>query len=233
MNSTNKTILIIVIVLIILCCLCSAVTTGGAAIFFALHKDATSSINTISPSPEIEVSPVPADEMTATPAEQPTEVPALAPEATHVPEGITPAGLNVSRADMIQFLNSGDAFNFKDPITTAGFEAVMGYHKTLCLKGDCAAVTLLGPADNLVAVSAAVPTDPNNQAQTLTSVSLLMTLASHFTNGDVNYPTQMFQDIMDAQTNQKALNKKATVNGYKFSESYDPKTHIAAVGISK
>jgi hypothetical protein len=235
MNSTQKTILIVVIILIAFCCLCSLATAGGAAIYFAWPKGPNNAVNTVSPPTDFEQSPLPTDEIaTPFPEEDSTETPdaALEPTQESQPDS-TQSGMDTSREEMVQFLNVGDAFRFEKPVDMAGFETVMGYHKTLCLKGDCAAVTLLGPAENLVAVSAAVPTDPTSKAQTLTSITLLMTLASHFTGGDANFPTQILNDVLDAQAKQKTMNKKTTVNDFTFTESYDSKTHIAGLVIAK
>ena len=242
MKSNNRTLLIVVIVLVVFCCLCSLAAAGGAGIYYYAASQAGKTMDNAIPPIMDGASPIPTEDVsvptsessTLSPAEPTeTEVP-IAPDATGVPQsGNTKTGLGVSRQQMVAFLNSGDAFTFDKPVTTSGFESVTGYHKTLCLKGDCAAVTLLGPADNLLAVSVAVPTDPTDSAQTLTCMALLMDMTSHFSGGDDSFSTRMLQDVLNAQKNQSALKKSATVNGFKYTETYAPKSHIAAVAVSK
>jgi len=234
MNSRNKTILMIVIVLIVLCCVCSLVTAGAAGIFYSMHQQAAGTTDTSIPPYFEPLSLQPTDAATEPPSVEDTEVPEVTPESTQAPKagGEHPA-MGVSRDEMIQFLNVGDAFNFKDPVDSSGYEVVQGFHKTLCLKGDCAAVTLLGPSENLLAVSAAVPTDPNNKAQTLSTVTLLMTVAAHFAGSDSVLPAQILKDVLDAQAQQSTLNKSTDANGYTFTESYNTQSHVAGLAIAK
>ena len=135
---------------------------------------------------------------------------------------------------MITFLNADGAFNFDKPtVNKDGDEEVMGHHKTLCLGGGCASVILLGPADNLLVVSAAAATDPADKTQTSRAVALLVTIVSHFTAADTSFSSRILPDVLSAQASQKALTKHVTVNGFRCTESYDPDTQIAVVAVSK
>jgi hypothetical protein len=143
------------------------------------------------------------------------------------------APLGVNRADMIKYFN-GLNFVFQNPTTYNGVETVMGYHKTLCISKDCAAMTLFGPADNLLAIAMAVPTDPNDINQTSDAVPLLGMLAYKITN-DQDFTIAMSKEITNAVMGKTALDKKYNVNGFIVSESVKPnKDHyVAAVEINK
>jgi len=98
--------------------------------------------------------------------------------------------------------------------------------------GGCLSV-MLGPADNLAAVSAAEPIYADDKAQTTATVTLLMKLAAHFIGADAPFLTGMQDDISTAQANQQALNKRANGKGYLCRETYDPQSKIVVVTISK
>ena len=169
--------------------------------------------------------------------ENPTPAPAgpTAPPQTPAAQSSSSdhAPLGVNRADMIKYFN-GLNFVFQNPTTQNGVEMVTGYHKTLCINQDCAAITLFGPADNLLAIAMAVPTDPNDINQTSDAVPLLGMLAYKITN-DQDFTIQMAKEITNAVMGKTALDKKYNVNGFIVSESVKPnKDHyVAAVEINK
>jgi hypothetical protein len=231
----RKTIIIIIIILVVCCCLFSLVAGGLAGFLAFTNQKAVATLEVFTPTPvasETPLSPTwtatlpptkPPD-ATATPLSEPTSSPQPAPGQ---------GGMGITRQEIIQFFNSGNAFVFEAPFDSAGYETVLGNHKTLCLKGDCAAVSLLGPANNLLAISVAVPTDPKDKNQTVTALTLLMTTAVHFTGQGSPYPNQLLNDILKAQAAQKDLDQKTTINGYIMIESYNSKTHIASLAIAK
>jgi hypothetical protein len=238
-GSGNRTTIIIIIVLVVLCCLCVAVAGVGGAGYFFLQKASTSTepitAETVAPF-EMTVTP---EEQTATTAPEDTATPAemATPADVNVPTTTGPVpsakGMGVSRDQMIQYFNSGDAFDFGSVKQLSGLDAVTGIHKTLCVKGDCAAVTLLGPADDLLAVSAAVPTDPKDNVQTLTAITLLMNAAQYFSGDSGDVPTKIMVSISAAQVTGKDFDDTTTSNGYSFNYNFNSKNGVASIAISK
>jgi hypothetical protein len=184
----------------------------------------------------------------ATPLPEDTATPedTVAPEDTATPEAIevptdtpqvenatNPLSLGVSRDEMIQFFSAGEAFIFGKPFTVQGFEAVMGTHTWVCIQANCASVTLLGPADDLLAVSVVVPTDPKDTAQTATAVALLMTAALHFIDTSSDLPFQILSEVTAAQASQTDVNKTVTNNGYEFTIIYNAQTQNAGLAIAR
>ena len=225
MNSSKKIILIVLIILIIVCCLCAITAAIGGGIYQFWGK--STAVST-----QEEIIPTELEETSISP-EMTLEAPINIEEPTTAPKSTNSKGLGVSRAEMLQSLNSGNAFNVGKPFKLQDLEAVMGEHVSLCIQSNCAAFTLLGPAKDLMAVSMVVPTDPNDQTQTLTAITLLMDVASSFAGNNSDIPMQVMNDILKAQSNQKNLDKKFNINGYSFNESYDAKTHNAGLAISR
>ena len=108
--------------------------------------------------------------------------------------------------------------------------------KQLCLNNRCANITLFGSptegAANLAAVFVSVPTDPTDQKQTMTSLTMLMSLAHYFT-GDDKFPYQIMNDFVDAQAKKNALDRDVKFNDFIFTEIYDANTHDGTLGVKK
>ncbi|MCC6147795.1 MAG: hypothetical protein IT308_09530 [Anaerolineaceae bacterium] len=219
----NKKIILIVLGVVLLCCVCLA---AAAALFGFSSLFSSSSIE--APFSSIIGEATPAG-MTVRPTTTP---PAAVPTATAVQPTSAGKGLGVSRAEMMDFFGSGGAFEFEEPFTSNGMELMMGYHTWLCLEGDCAAVTLLGPEKELLAVSAAVPTDPNDQGQTMTATALLMTLAQRFSSAASSVSTDILDYVLTAQVKPQEASKVFKDNGYVFTVAYDASTHIASLAIA-
>jgi len=134
---------------------------------------------------------------------------------------------------MIRFFGGDKAFIFGKPFIVQGFEAVMGAHTWVCIQTNCASVTLLGPADDLLAVSVVVPTDPKDTSQTATAVALLMNAASHFVDTSSDLPYQILSEVTAAQASQTSVNKTVTDNGYEFTIVYNAQTHNAGLAIGR
>jgi hypothetical protein len=237
-NTKRNTIIIVVVAVIIICCLCAGLAgAGGGA---ALILPAWSRV--ISRSVQVTIVPVIPSISTVTAAPVDTAIPeeTVTPEnlllPTETPQAQIPAdqaGLGASRDEMEQFLGAGGSITFADPTTIQGFEAVMGTSSWICIQTNCAAVTLLGPADNLLAVSVVVPTDPNDPGQTGIACALLMTVASRFSQSGSGLALQILTDITQAQASTTALNKTVNDNGYEFTIMYDPQTHNAGLAVSR
>lgn len=238
-NKKRNIIIIVIVVAVLICCLVVAVVVvagGGAAYFLASSSKVVteSAVQTIAPPatqlPEDTVTPedTVAPEDTATPEtiEAPTDTP-------QVGNTTNPLSLGVSRDEMEQFLGADGAFKFGKPFTIQGLEAVLGTHSWLCIQTNCATVTLLGPADDLLAVSVAVPTDPKDTSQTATAVALLMTAASHFIDTSSDLPFQILSEVTAAQASQTEVNKTVTNNGYEFTIIYNAQTHNAGLAIGR
>lgn len=223
-SRSNKKIILIVLGVIVLCCLCLIAVAGlfGLSSLFVANPFAKDPTSTPRAAITVEVRPVETAVRPATP---------LAPAATKATT--TGDGLGVSRAEMMDFFGSDGAMEFEDPFFFGETELMMGYHTWICLEGDCAAVTLLGPEDDLQAVSAAVPTDPDDQTQTMTAVSLLMTLAGHFSGSASDIPYQILEAVQNAQANNRSDEQIFEDNGYVFTISYDADSRIAGLTVSR
>lgn len=214
-QKSNKMLLLAGAAVILLCCLCLALVGGYFAVSNFFESKTTLEPTEIIDMPQPEPKPL----VTSLPA---TPKPPAAGD-----------GLGVSRAEMMDFFGSGEAFNFDTPTIMQGMEVVMGTHTRLCLKGDCAAVTLLGPEESLSAVSAAVPTDPNDSSQTMTSAALLMTLASRFVGSSSTVPTDILNALLDAQSSGQSSYLTFKDNGYTFDFSYDAGSGVAALAVTQ
>lgn len=221
----NKKYLLAALAAVLLCCLCLALVVAGFAAYRAFGSDLFG--KDVQPKPvEVTVAVIPQE----TPALKSTPV---APQPAAPQPPAAGGGLGVSRAEMVDFFGSGGAFEFEAPFTAQGKEVVMGSHTWLCLEGDCAAITLLGAEDDLEAVSIAVPTDPNDDTQSMTAITLLMTLASHFSSSSSTVPFDVLDAVTSAQASRQ--NKEVTFkdNGYTFNVSYDAASRVAALAVSR
>jgi hypothetical protein len=248
-SPSRNTIIIIVIVLIVLCCCCVALVGAAGIGFSTFRSQVPNGIKEILPeniipteepflttstpeNPEPPQEVVPAENTPEGPTDQtlePTEVPTNSDSSS----GDSSSGLGVTRQEMIDYFNVGSAFKFGEPFTAQGMEAVMGQHATLCIKTNCASVTLLGPADNITVVSVAVPTDPKDITQTATAITLLMNAVVRFSPNDSALFTQMMTDITSAQAAGTNLAKNAESGGFKIFYNYVAQTHNAGVAITK
>ncbi len=247
-KSNTSTILIVVVAVVALCCLCTAVAGAGGAALFLYNTSSTSGMRTtLEAIPQVVTEEVfPAEptwtEEVATP-EVETPEPTETAEPTETPEPTETAaapqtsgpGMGVSRDEMMKFFNAGNAFTWADPIMVSGVEMVQGTHSSLCVKSDCASVTLAGPADDLLAVSVAVPLSPTDNSERLTAITLLMTAVGRFNDqkGLNTLPKQILNDMGSASKAGTSLDKSFENNGYKFTESYNPKTQVGAIGITR
>jgi len=225
MKSNQKTLLTVVIALVVLCGLCSlAAAAGGGLYYFSSKKTAAPGISNraVQSSTESDT------------AEQ--SGPAAPTAAVSTPNAPLPKasskGLGLSRQDMITFLAGKGVSDFGQPTTHNGDEEVMGHQNNLCVKGGCATVILLGPAEQIQVVSVAVEINSADPAQTESAVSFLKTVASHFIGADAPFTNQMLADISSAGADQKALDKKAKVNGFTCRLTYNPDDQIAAMAVS-
>jgi len=215
----NKKILLAVLAVILLCCLCLALIIGG----FAVTRAFNGSLSEDTP---------------AKPARVTVEVAPQAPSAPQkTPTASEPStagsGLGVSRAEMMDFFGSGEAFEFKKPMNTQGQEMVMGFHNWICVEAACAIAMLIGPEEELEGVSLVVPLDPNDDKQSLTAMMLLMTLPGHFTSRSSTVPV----DVLDffKSTYAKQQTKEATFkdNGYTFKVNYNATDGMATVAVRR
>jgi hypothetical protein len=238
-GSSKKIIIGAVIAALVLCCVCGSTAGLGTAAYFLFQKSSEIQTNNES-APEL-IEPTLAEEILSTP-----EIVYSTEEARPTPDIITSQtdtavpetqpndqGLGVSRDDMIQFFNSGDAFNFGKPTKMQGIEIVLGEHKSLCIQKNCAAVTLAGPADDLIAVSVVAPTDPGSMSQTATSIALLMDAVAQFAGDNSELAVQMMGDLTQAQAVGNSFEKTIQENGYSFTENYDAKTHNLGIAITR
>ena len=234
-NSKRNTIIIAAFAIIIICCLCTGLAAAGggsAYLLSARTKVITRSVKeamtpAIPSIPEATFAP----EDTTAPKETATPETNVLPSETpqeHIPFYIL--GLGVSRDEMEQFLGAGGAFRFGKPTSIQGIEAVMGTSSSQCIQTNCAAVTLSGPADDLLAVSVVAPTDPR---QTAMACALLMTVSARFAQDSGGIGTQILTDITQAQIAQTNLNKTMIDNGYEFTIIYNPQTHNAGLDIAR
>ena len=237
-NSKRNIIIIGIVAVVFICCLCVGliVVGGGAAYFLPASSKVVTQIVAETVFPEI--TSLPAD--TAAPDDTATPEDTTTPETIGLPSETPPGknppnplSLGVSRDEMIQFFNADKAFIFGKPFMVQGLEAVIGTHTWVCIQTNCAVVTLLGPADDLLAVSVVVPTDPNDIAQTSTAVALLMNAASHFVDTSSDLPYQILSEVTVAQTSQTDVNKTFTNNGYEFTIVYIAQTHNAGFAIAR
>jgi hypothetical protein len=254
-TSATKTILVIVSVLVVLCCLCTAVTGGGAAAYFTLIRPKIETANhPFFPTEEavqVQESPFPVEDTPTvenTPELVDTPTVENTPEARNTPEAeVEPTlthqasgpddfrGLGVSREEMISFYNTGDAFTFSDPTTMQGLEIVQGTHSWLCVESNCAAVTLGGPANDLLVISVVVPTKPDDSTQTTLGLLLLMTTAARFTDPQSasSVPTQVMEEIFNAQKTSQDLEEIIESNGYEFTVNYNAQTQNAGLAVTR
>lgn len=224
---------------VLICCLVVAVVVVAGGTGAAYFLTSSTKVATVT---AVQVNAPPA---TSLPEDTATPEDTVAPEDTATPETIeaptdtpqventtNPLSLGVSRDEMEQFLGAGGAFTFGKPFTIQGLEAVMGTHSWLCIQTNCAAVTLLGPADDLLAVSAVVPTDPKDTGQTATACALLMTVSARFSQSG-GIALQILDDITKAQAAQTNLNQSVIDNGYEFTIIYNSQTHNAGLGVGR
>jgi len=226
-NSKRNIIIIVIAAAILICCLVVAIAVvGGGGVAYYLT---TSSKAATVPAAEVIVpSATSLPEDTATP-----ETFAVPTDTPPVGNTANPLGLGVSRDEMEQLLGAGGAFTFNKPTMIQGLEAVMGTSSTQCIQTNCAAVTLLGPADDLLAVSVVAPTDPNDPTQTAMACALLMTVSARFTQDSGGIATQIFSEITQAQASQTDLNNTVIDNGYEFTIMYNPQTHNAGLAVAR
>ena len=220
---TKKIILIVVIVLVVLCCCtCVGLSVAGFAAFQFMPQETRSFIG------QEESTLIPEDIL---PFEEETFT---APEDVQESEQPEMSGLGVSRDEMIDFFNSGDAFVFEDPIDFDGFETVTGTHTWLCVEDNCAAVTLGGSsAEDLSVVSVVAPTDRGDDTQTTTAITLLMNAANHFCKQNSSIPMQMMSDLFKAQSANTSFENKLEENGVIYNESYDPDSGMIFLTITR
>ena len=220
-NSNQKIIIGVVIAALVLCCVCVTIAGLGAAAFFYIHKAAN-----IEPTPEI-IEPTQSQEISATPdINSPTE--------TAVPETPTSGqGLGITRDAMLQFFTKDDTFQFGQPTQVQGQEVVQGENKSLCIDTNCAAVTMVGPADDLLDVSEYVPTDPADSTQTTIALTALIDAASQFTGSKSATPLIIMGELIQAQSEGKDFQKTIQENGYSFLEDYNAQTHNAGITITR
>jgi len=237
-GSNNKIIIAVVIVVVVLCCICVSAAGVGTAAYFYLQKSPEIN-NQIETTPEI-IEPTQSEESNPTPeVVEPTQGEEISPtpEIVYSPSETslpgTPTnnkGLDVSRDDMIQFLVP---FSFGQPKEIQGLEMVEGQDQSLCIQTNCAGATLAGPADDLLAVAVAVPTDPQDTGQTATAVALLMDVVQKFSGNNSAFPMQILSDLTQAQAAGNDFEKAIQENGYSFDENYDSQTHNAGVTITR
>ncbi len=237
-NSTRNIVIIVVAVIVVLCCLCALVGGAGAALFnIRSRSNGPAPFENGQPipiQPTLDEPPVPTEEPSATPetiqipappdpSEIMTQVAGPAPSAT---------GLGFSQAELMQFFQDSGGFTFGEPFTVQGQNAVMGKHPTICVQSDCAAVTLLGPEEDIQAVSVVVPIDPKDQLGSLTAITVLMNSVVKFAT-DGSIPAQMMSDLVQAQTAGSSFEKSVTDHGYTLTYNYDPKAHQAGLAVSR
>jgi hypothetical protein len=238
-NSKRNIIIIVIVVAVLICCLVVGiiVVAGGGAAYFLTSS---SKVSTVPASEIIAPSATSLPEDTATPEE------IVSPEETATSETVLPPsetpqeqsasnslGLGVNRDDMEQFLGVGGAFTFGKPSIIQGLEVVMGTSSSQCIQTNCASVTLLGPVDDLLAVSVVAPTDPNDPGQTAMACALLMTVSARFAQDSSGIAMQILTGITQAQTAQTNLNKTVIDNGYEFTIIYNPQTHNAGLAVAR
>jgi hypothetical protein len=228
----KKTILIIVIVLILVCCLCTAAVAAGAG-GFALTKNGTipdylGILPTETPTPTATPTEVP-----PTPEPKATKTPAMGEATSQSPSIDDISTLGISRAEMIAALNGDEVFTFEDPIEVQGTEIVMGTHSWLCVQGDCASISMMGPEDDLIVISLAVPLDPNDNDESSTAIALMMNVTTIFAKNDSDLAFQMMTDIMNAESNGSSFDQNVAADGYTFNYNYDPTMSIASLTVTK
>jgi hypothetical protein len=225
-RSTNKIIIGGVIAALVLCCVCGSITGLGAAAYFYLKK-----------APEIQANqPATPEIIDTTQAEgnSATPEPVYSATETVVPVTTTTGqGLDVTRDSLLQFINANYDFNFSQPTQMQGQEVVQGESKSQCINTNCAAITLVGPADNLLVVSAVVPTDPQDNAQSTIAITLLGDIVTQFTGDKSDTPLIIMGELIQAQSEGKDYQNTIQQNGYSFLEDYDSQSHNAGITISR
>ena len=114
-----------------------------------------------------------------------------------------------------------------------GQEVVTLTHKTLCVQTNCAAVSLAGPEDNLLAISVFVPTDPKDTLQTTTALTLLMDAVGEFSGDSKQFPMKVMSDLFQAQQSGTDYQYSMLNNGYSFTEQYISQSQEAGVTITR
>lgn len=262
-NRTTLTILLIVLgAALVLCLACILLTSGaaGLAAFLITRSERSPSLSTLPPVATVEA---PAPKFTRTPTSTRTATPTIteppfvpsisptpsasaSPTSTMTPTStLTPTppggastnrqGLGHSRAELMQFYNRDDAFTFGEPIQAQGFEAVIGTHKTLCIDSNCAAVTLLGPAENVLSVAVSAPTGARSPVQSATSMALLATTAGYFsdTGEAATIVTAMTGDLLQAQRQNKTFEKALDQGEKTFLWRYDASSGVATLAVAR
>jgi len=230
-----------------LCCVCGSAAGLGGAAYYYLKQSPEAQVNLVETTQQVE----PPQQGVPTEAIQPTQIvePTAVVEATQAEEtSATPnsnfsptgtavaanfQGLGVTQAAMVQFFNSGDVFDVGQPKTLQGQEVLTLTHKTLCVQMDCAAVSLAGPEDDLLAISVYVPTDPKDTLQTTTALTLLMDAVGQFSGPSQQFPTKVLSDLLQAQQAGADYQYSILNNGFSFTEEYIAKTHDAGVTITR
>ncbi|HTX80274.1 MAG TPA: hypothetical protein VMC62_11420, partial [Longilinea sp.] len=205
------------VILLVTVVICAGCTFDKTALSFLAGATAT-------PTPT--ETPLPTSTSTPTPLPTATETPL--PEPTgDLSQPFPSDGLGITRQELIAFFNSGNAFTFEKPSTYKGEEFVTGYHQWICVKGDCAALTIFGPSDNVDAVSLAVPMNPNDKTESMTALTLLMNMAGFFDNSGPAYPSQLANDIWLSWEDDTDFDQSYNIDGLVFAEKYDSSAHIA------
>jgi hypothetical protein len=222
-GSSKKIILIVAIAAVVLCCLCPLLAGAGAAVYQFLLKDGGEP-NIIAPQPFTDL-PTLLPGVPTLPVTAATPLPTVSgADIEDQPDAPSSSNGLGTRQELMDFYNAGEAFVFEDPINVGDLELVTGYHTWVCLKNDCAAVTMAGPAEEILSLAIVVPTDKKDAAQTATAVTLLMNTAMHFAGEKSDLPFTIMSDILDAQSKDMQLEKTTTENGFTFTETYDPAT---------
>lgn len=219
-SASRKTIVIIVIVVAVLCCLCTALAGGAAALYLFFSQGAAAPAL-------IQELPIPLPGNIPVPEDLP--LPENLPVPQVPPAQLPPAAGLGTRQDLMAYY--GEAFDFGAPTVTQDMEIVTGTHRSICVKGDCAAVSMAGPADAVTSLAIVVPTDPKDTAQSTVAITLLMNTAMHFAGEDSTLPFDIMTDIFEAQKSNTALDKQSEEDGYLFIESYNPQTHQAGLTV--
>ncbi|HMD87811.1 MAG TPA: hypothetical protein VKF38_01490 [Anaerolineaceae bacterium] len=226
-NSSNKKIIIgVVIAALVLCCVCGSITGLGSAAYFYLKKTPEVQTNQQATPEIIETAQPEGNSATPEPVYPPTET--AVPVST-----LTGQGLDVTRDSLLQFINANYDFNFSQPTQVQGLEVVQGESSSQCINTNCAAVTLVGPADNLLVVSEVVPTDPQDNAQSTIAITLLGDIVTQFTGDKSDTPLIIMGELIQAQSEGKNYQNTIQQNGYSFLEDYDAQSHNAGITISR
>jgi hypothetical protein len=222
----RNTVLIVIIALVVLCCLCTLVASAGAAAYFILRPASVEQVPDFLPGLEETPFDIPEFEepfpFESTPLEDVfpfEETPGVEPFLLEeTPDSSNPnslAGLGVSREEMLEYYSAGGAFEFGEPQAVEGLDMVMGVHTSMCLDGNCAAVTLAGPAEDLLVISIVVPTRPGDSGQSLLALTLLMDTIARYADDatGANLPAEIMTDVLAAQSAGETIEKTYENNG--------------------